>query len=274
MHNVNGWMLALAFLLGLLLTFAMMIRRVTREVPVSHAVTATLPEVKKPAVNKPDVKKPDLETKTELKAAGAAVVAGAAAKLHDAAEKVEHAEKRVEKAVHKVAEAAGERIDERRRGDVIEAVPYGAGSIRVTSRIDAPAGYTVKGDKDTGRYFTLDSPDYGTIEAEVWFINEESAQKAGFVRWDATGDRPVTLVSDASAAVITEERTEATTVITEEHAETTTIITEDHSAGDSTLVIVDHGGELPASTVRVVSEATARAEDAAKNSGAGDVNAT
>ena len=237
MHDVNGWMMALAFLLGLLLTFAMMIRRVTREVPVSHTVTAAIPELKKPELKKPHLD----ETKTELKAAGAAVAAGAAAKLHTSAEKVEHGEKRVETAVHKVAEAAGERIDERRRGDVIEAVPYGAGSIRVTSRISAPAGYTVKGDKDTGRYFTLDSPEYQTIEAEVWFINEESAQKAGFVRWDATGDRPVSLVPDTAAAVITEQ-----------HVQAETVITEDHSDGDASIVIIDSGAEPPASTVRVV----------------------
>ncbi|CAJ1579966.1 hypothetical protein [[Mycobacterium] wendilense] len=34
MNDVNGWLLALAFALGLLLTFAFMLRRVTREVPV------------------------------------------------------------------------------------------------------------------------------------------------------------------------------------------------------------------------------------------------
>lgn len=226
MHNVNGWMLALAFLLGLLLTFAMMIRRVIREVPVAQAVAAPLP----------------------------AVAAGTAATLHGTAEKVEHAEKNSANAVHTVAEIAGEKVDDLRRGDVIEAVPYGAGSVRVSARTEAPAGYTIKGDKDTGQYFTTDSPDYQTIEAEVWFVNEESAQKAGFARWDATGDRPVGLVSDAPSAVITEE-----------HTETRTVITEDHSAGDSSLVIVDHGGELPAPTVRVVSEADARAEEEAAN---------
>lgn len=265
-HNVNGWLLALAFLLGLLLTFAMMIRRVTREVPVTHAVAAKLPEVKKP-----HVETSGRGSGAELKAAGAAVATGAAAKLHGAAEKVEHAEKSVAKAVHQVAETVGEKIDVMCRGDVIEAVPYGAGSVRVSARTKAPAGYPIKGDKDTGRYVTTDSPDYETIEAEVWFVNEESAQKAGFARWDATGDRRAGLVSDPAAAVITEEHTEARTVITE-----------DHSAGDSALVIVDHGGELPASTVRVVSEATARAEEDAANrygtgrpdSGAGTPNAT
>jgi uncharacterized membrane protein ArfC len=33
MHNVNGWLMALAFLLGLVLTLFLLIRRVKREVP-------------------------------------------------------------------------------------------------------------------------------------------------------------------------------------------------------------------------------------------------
>ena len=46
MKDVNWWMMTLAFLLGLLLTFAMMIRRVVREVPVRAAVLA--PVAKEP----------------------------------------------------------------------------------------------------------------------------------------------------------------------------------------------------------------------------------
>lgn len=34
MLDVNGWLIVLAFVLGLLLTFAFMIRRVRREVPI------------------------------------------------------------------------------------------------------------------------------------------------------------------------------------------------------------------------------------------------
>jgi hypothetical protein len=40
MPDLNWWLMALAFLLGLLLTFAMMIRRVTREVPTGLAPAA------------------------------------------------------------------------------------------------------------------------------------------------------------------------------------------------------------------------------------------
>lgn len=34
MLDVNGWLIVLAFVLGLLVTFAFMIRRVRREVPI------------------------------------------------------------------------------------------------------------------------------------------------------------------------------------------------------------------------------------------------
>ncbi|MBS9532310.1 hypothetical protein KIH27_01760 [Mycobacterium sp. M1] len=37
MHGTNCWLIALSFLLGLLLTFAFMIRRVKREVPAIDA---------------------------------------------------------------------------------------------------------------------------------------------------------------------------------------------------------------------------------------------
>lgn len=37
MEHVNWWLIGLAFVLGLLLTFALTIRRVTREVPVSSS---------------------------------------------------------------------------------------------------------------------------------------------------------------------------------------------------------------------------------------------
>ena len=136
MHDLNWWLMALAFLIGLALTLGLMIRKVTREVPITGAATLT----------------------------GAAVG----------------------------------------KADIIEHDPYGAGSIRVTRRAAAPAGYTIKGDKDTGRYFTLESPDYQATEAEVWFANEESAQKAGFLRWDAkAGAEAADASADATRAVIT-----------------------------------------------------------------------
>jgi uncharacterized membrane protein ArfC len=64
MHNVNYWLLALAFLLGLVLTLAFMLRRVKREVPEygtgsgSARLTGSAADVKAPKVDGPDVDAP------------------------------------------------------------------------------------------------------------------------------------------------------------------------------------------------------------------------
>ena len=76
MGDVNWWLMALAFALGLLLTFAMMIRKVTREVPVTHTVSAA------------------------ATAAGAAAAGGAAAKVRGVAEKVHGDVRGVAEKVH------------------------------------------------------------------------------------------------------------------------------------------------------------------------------
>lgn len=47
MHDPNYWLVAVAFVLGLLLTFVLTIRRVKREVPV--AAKPELPAAKTPA---------------------------------------------------------------------------------------------------------------------------------------------------------------------------------------------------------------------------------
>ena len=89
---------------------------------------------------------------------------------------------------------------------IIEAAPYGSGSIRVTRRRSAPAGYRIKGVKKTGRYYTAESPDFDAIETELWFLNGESAEKAGFLRWDAKGDNMVGLVEGAGTGAVAAHR--------------------------------------------------------------------
>jgi uncharacterized membrane protein ArfC len=161
MHNVNWWLMALAFVLGLLVTFAFMIRRVRREVPVTLAATVgagaaanlagrgSAPSVGsvKPSAGV-DVSTP------KIAAAGAAVAGGTAA-----------------------AKFAGGKFEE----------PYGAGSARVAAGAVAPSGYTVKGNEDSMLYHTPDSPSYKqTIAqtiAEIWFVDEETATAAGFGPW-------------------------------------------------------------------------------------------
>ena len=90
MNDVNWWLMALALLLGLALTFALMIRRVTREVPVSQAVGVRGPAVSGGAV-RGDVddrgtarsvttdRVPDADVRTTKMPAAGAAAAGAAA---------------------------------------------------------------------------------------------------------------------------------------------------------------------------------------------------
>jgi hypothetical protein len=177
MHDVNWWLMALSFLLGLVLTLAFMIRRVTREVPIYAALgRGPKVEVKKPdvEVKKPDVevKKPDL-TAPAVAATAATVATGAAAVK------------------------------------LVKDEPYGTGSVRVAKTVAPPrTEYLVKGDEDTMRYFTVESPDYERVGAEVWFQDAASAERAGFLRWDAPGDYTVT--DNIGGTVIRDEDTTAT----------------------------------------------------------------
>ena len=145
MNDVNWWLMALSFLLGLGLTLLFMIRRVTREVPIYSALgRGPKAEVKKPV------------------AKAAPVVAAAAAA-----------------AAPVVAKG-------------VKDEPYGLGSVRVTKTVAPPrAEYLIKGDEDTMRYFTAESPDYEKVGAEVWFKDAASTERAGFLRWDAPGEGTV-----------------------------------------------------------------------------------
>src|SRR5271170_7544430 len=70
MHDVNWWLMALAFVLGLVLTWAFTIRRVKREVPVSVERTRQGFAGRDVGVRGPDV---------DVKPAGAAGAAGVGA---------------------------------------------------------------------------------------------------------------------------------------------------------------------------------------------------
>jgi uncharacterized membrane protein ArfC len=61
--------------------------------------------------------------------------------------------------------------------------PYGPGSANPGPDGGGPPGWLVKGRMDTKLYYTPDDPAYDAGVAEVWFIGEESAQRAGFTPW-------------------------------------------------------------------------------------------
>ena len=226
MRDVNWWLMALAFVLGLLLTLAMMIRRVTREVPVTHTVSAG---VGAPQVGKPDLKADLGKVAGAVTAASSAAAAGVSAKLSEAAGKVGDTADKVIDAVGAKVDEAGGKLDAtaRKTGDALDAAagradakidavsgsiaakfaavddvpagPYGIGSAGAGADGSGPAGWTIKGNADSMLYHTTESRWYGQTIAEVWFADEESARRAGFLRWD-TGKGAAAAVEIAAVA--------------------------------------------------------------------------
>jgi hypothetical protein len=144
MGHANCWLLGVAFVLGLLLTSALTIRRVKREVPVSSsagAATAGAAESESPT--------------TKLPAAAAAAA----------------------------APVKGPSEAETTKMAAVADSPYGSGSARPGADGSGPEGWLVKGNADSMLYHTPDSPHYKETIAEVWFKDEESAKQGGFTPW-------------------------------------------------------------------------------------------
>ncbi|MFV8162416.1 hypothetical protein ACNQVK_10000 [Mycobacterium sp. 134] len=191
MSDVNWWLMALAFVLGLVLTLALTLRRVKREVPVYGAL-GRRPDAAAGAVGKatagggtagaatavaddattrlPKVSAGDEPTTQLPKVSGGAAAAGAAAAGAAGAAKF----------------ASGGGAHEAADDDVkvVEETPYGAGSVRV-SGAGTPTGYLIKGNEDSMLYHSPESPSYAVTIAEIWFADVESAESAGFNRWDS-----------------------------------------------------------------------------------------
>ena len=121
--TVNWWLVGLAFVLGLVITLAFMVRRV--------------------------------ETAAVASGGGAAASGVVAAKLVD---------------TEADSDADG---------------PHGPGSAKPGAGGSGPEGWTIKGNEDSKLYHSPESPAYGRTIAEVWFRDAETAEAAGFNRWDS-----------------------------------------------------------------------------------------
>jgi len=64
--------------------------------------------------------------------------------------------------------------------DATATAPFGKGSKAPLKSGNAPKGFPIKGNADSGLYHTEDSPWYEQTVAEVWFDTVESAEAAGF----------------------------------------------------------------------------------------------
>lgn len=146
--NVNWWLMVLSFVLGLLITFAFTIRRVTRDVPV-YAALGRGPRGEATGLGRPAAEAEKAQPEPDT--------------LDDSGSDVQ------------VTLAD------------LPPGPYGTGSAMAGPEGAAPQGWTVKADERSMRYHTTDSPSYDQTTAAIWFVDEKTAGKAGFSRWDTDG---------------------------------------------------------------------------------------
>jgi hypothetical protein len=136
---VNWWLVALAFAIGVVLTGAFMVGKVTRDEPVSASGDTVEPgvtEARAPQpVPEPEVPEPEVP---EPEASEPEVVA-----------------------------------------------PHGPGSARPSADGTGPEGWLVKANEESKLYHSPESRSYGVTRAEVWFRDVETAEAAGFNRWDS-----------------------------------------------------------------------------------------
>jgi uncharacterized membrane protein ArfC len=162
----------LSAVIGLGLTVALMIGRVTPEPPAAHAVTA------KPAVKSGADKDGSAEPRT----------AKILVDTDPPTAKLRFAKDSATTQIPAMDDAPTTSIgvEDESPTTYIRVQPYasyGPGSARADSDGNGPAGWLVKGRSDTRHYYTPDDPNYDTIRAQVWFQDEGSAKRAFFTPW-------------------------------------------------------------------------------------------
>jgi uncharacterized membrane protein ArfC len=176
----------LSAVIGLGLTVALMIGRVTPEPPAAHAVTAK-PAAKsgasgadKAGTAEPRTAKISVETDpptTKVRFA-----------KDSATTKIRAADDAPTTHIPVMDDASTTFIgvEDETPTTFIRVQPYasyGPGSARADSDGNGPAGWLVKGRSDTRLFYTPDDPNYDTIRAQVWFQDEGSAKRAFFTPW-------------------------------------------------------------------------------------------
>lgn len=200
MHDLNWWLMTLAFLAGLVITFALMIRKVTREVPVAHAAAVAAGAAGAAKLVGDVLERDPYGPGSVRVAAGSAAPAGHTIKgnedsmLYHTTDSPSYAQTIAEVwfAEEVSAQRAGfTRWDANRGGtasiasiDEVPAGPYGKGSATPGADGSGPAGWAIKGNADSMLYHPIDSPAYEVTIAEVWFFDEATARAAGFDKWD------------------------------------------------------------------------------------------
>ena len=100
------------------------------------------------------------------------------------------AKKTATKAPAKKAAAAETKVEDKVEDAPVQDVVAGKYDNSAAPNADgsAPEGFTVKGNEDSMKYHTTESPWYDKTVAEVWFKTAEDAEAAGFAKAGGSDD--------------------------------------------------------------------------------------
>lgn len=186
--QVHWWLVGLAFVLGMVLTFALMVSpakseapddisadrpSVDAERPVMKTATAATPTKKIPARKAPPTKKvPAAKKVAKVKPRVAKEAVTRPVPLPQ-----ELPTQRLSVAKEATEEFPAQQIP------AVPFAPYGPGSARADADGGGPEGWPIKGRTDTRHYYTPDDACYDGTVAQVWFQDEVSAARAFFTPW-------------------------------------------------------------------------------------------
>lgn len=208
MAQLHWWLVALAFVLGFVLTLSLAIRpanvRARVWTPIGGFATASRPPpAKRPGPAKRVAphkgqrpKRPagkGAPTKKAPARKGAPTKRIPAAKA-PATARIPRSRERPTERIAVAGEAVTERIPVAKDAATIEIprtthTPYGPGSARAGVDGSGPDGWQVKGRSDTRLFYTPDDPSYDQTVAQVWFESEEAAARAFFTPWRKSAQR-------------------------------------------------------------------------------------
>ena len=166
----HWWLIGLAFALGLVLTFLLLVGR-------PSAIAAPAPAKVRAAGDEPPA-----TVSAEKAAVAPTVPSGKDAPARPVAGPPP-ARLWPEKKTPAAAGTPAKKAPPRGRARKLPYEPFGPGSARATVDGGGPAGWQVKGRTDTRLYYTPKDPAYDLTVAHVWFKDERSAARALFTPW-------------------------------------------------------------------------------------------
>jgi uncharacterized membrane protein ArfC len=194
MNHVHWWLVALSFVIGLVLTVALMVRRVKRQAPVGPSAGEAGTESESPttgigvAEESPKIPVAKESPTTQIPVAKESPTTQIPVAKESPTTQIPVAEESPTAQIPVAEESPTTQIPVAKESPttqipIVPYTPHGPGSARATPDGGGPSGWLVKGRSDTRLYYTPDDPNYDAIVAQVWFNDEESARRANFTPW-------------------------------------------------------------------------------------------